>query len=86
MVATIALFILLTFSTFSSAMATGIAPQVEVCSKKNSSKCVSGSVKSYNFGQKVRLPGGTWVDCAGDCKYKLRTKTVDFWYDQMLRN
>lgn len=58
---------------------------VTACSKKNPSKCVKGSTKSYRLGEKVRLPGGTWVDCAGDCKNTLRVKTVDFWYDQMLR-
>ncbi len=59
---------------------------VTTCSKTNSSKCVKGAVQNYNLGQKVQLPGGTWVDCAGDCKNKLREKTVDFWYEQMNRN
>lgn len=67
------------------AVDTRYGSQVTACSKKHSGKCVSGAVKSYNLGQKVRLPGGTWVDCAGDCQDKLRVKTVDFWYDQMLR-
>jgi hypothetical protein len=30
----------------------------------------------------VRLPGGTWIDCAGDCRDKLRAETIDFWYEQ----
>jgi hypothetical protein len=59
---------------------------VSTCSKTNSSKCVNGAVQNYSMGQKVQLPGGTWVDCAGDCKSKLREKTVDFWYEQMNRN
>lgn len=59
---------------------------VSACSKQHSGKCVTGAVKNYSLGQKVRLPGGTWVDCAGDCKERLRTKTVDFWYEQMNRN
>lgn len=59
---------------------------VSACSKLHSGKCVTGDVKQTRMGEKVRLPGGTWVDCAGDCKDKLRSKTVDFWYEQMNRN
>lgn len=57
---------------------------VTACSKTNSANCKNAAVKSYNQGQKVRLPGGTYEDCAGDCKNTLREKTVDFWYEQML--
>jgi hypothetical protein len=58
---------------------------VTACSKKHFGKCVKGATKSSSLGKKVQLPGGTWVDCAGDCNNTLRVKTVDFWYDQMLR-
>lgn len=58
------------------------AEQITACSKLHSSKCITATAKNG----KVRLPGGTWVDCAGDCKNKLRSKTVDFWYEQKLRN
>ncbi len=60
--------------------------QTTACSKLNGAKCKAGSVRDTRLGQEVRLPGGTWVDCEGDCKNKLRQKTVDFWYEQKLRN
>jgi hypothetical protein len=59
---------------------------IKVCSKTQASKCTSGPVRVTDVGKQVRLPGGTWVDCAGDCREKLRIKTVDFWYEQMLQN
>lgn len=54
------------------------------CSKLNDSRCVRGDVRPARFGPQVRLPGGTWIDCAGDCRDTLRKQTVDFWYEQML--
>ena len=33
----------------------------------------------------VELPGGTWVDCAGDCATAYREATTDFW-DTQSRN
>ena len=27
----------------------------------------------------VELPGGTWIDCGGDCATAYRGATVDFW-------
>jgi hypothetical protein len=27
----------------------------------------------------VRLPGGTWIECANNCADTLRRETVDFW-------
>jgi len=40
---------------------------------------VSGMVRPGPYGYQVRLPGGTWLDCGGDCQQKLREETVDFW-------
>jgi hypothetical protein len=60
--------------------------QVTACSKLHSGKCATGPVRNTTLGPQVRLPGGTWVDCAGDCREKLRVKTVDFWKEQMLNN
>jgi hypothetical protein len=60
--------------------------QTTACSKTNTSKCKTGAVRDTNLGQQVRLPGGTWVDCNGDCNNRLRQKTVDFWYEQKLNN
>jgi hypothetical protein len=85
-----ALFGLATAAAFAFSMPAqaveGRMSGVTACSKQHSSKCQSGPVRTTQLGQQVRLPGGTWVDCAGDCKDKLRQKTVDFWYEQMIRN
>ncbi|MCU0732790.1 MAG: hypothetical protein MUE84_14545 [Hyphomonas sp.] len=62
------------------------SPKVASCSKLNGSRCLTGAVRNTRLGQQVRLPGGTWVSCAGDCQDQLRMETVDFWYEQMLRN
>lgn len=62
------------------------AKKVTACSKQNFEKCVTGQTKQAKHGKKVRLPGGTWVYCAGDCKNTLRRYTVDFWYEQKINN
>ena len=40
---------------------------------------VSGPVRAARHGREVRLPGGTWIDCARSCSETLRTESVDFW-------
>ncbi|WP_125461754.1 MULTISPECIES: hypothetical protein [Rhodomicrobium] len=30
-------------------------------------------------GSEVRLPGGGWIDCGGDCRSALKDATFDFW-------
>jgi hypothetical protein len=40
---------------------------------------VSGPVRDGRHGLEVRLPGGTWLDCARSCAETLRTESVDFW-------
>ena len=47
--------------------------------------CVSGPIRPARFGQEVRLPGGTWYPCAGDCRETLRAETVDFWDEHQRR-
>jgi hypothetical protein len=32
-----------------------------------------------NGRAEVRLPGGTWIECAFSCRDTLRRETVDFW-------
>jgi hypothetical protein len=49
-------------------------------------KCTTGAVRNTTYGKQVQLPGGKWIDCAGDCSRKLRKNTVDFWQEQMLQN
>ena len=51
---------------------------VSVCSRF-SAKCTSAPVRPSRFGSEVRLPGGTWISCAGSCKDTLRDETIDFW-------
>ena len=51
---------------------------VSVCSRF-SGKCTSAPTRPARFGPEVRLPGGTWISCAGSCKDTLRDETIDFW-------
>ncbi len=30
----------------------------------------------------VRMPGGTWISCKGDCAETLREETLDFWKER----
>jgi hypothetical protein len=32
--------------------------------------------------REVELPGGTWIDCAGDCPVAVRRAREDFWETQ----
>ncbi len=47
--------------------------------------CVSGPIRRGRYGPEVRLPGGTWYGCAGDCRDTLRAETVDFWDEHQRR-
>ena len=51
---------------------------VSVCSRFNG-QCTSAPTRPGRFGPEVRLPGGTWISCAGSCKDTLRDETIDFW-------
>jgi hypothetical protein len=42
-------------------------------------KSVTAPVRAGRWGEEVRLPGGSWVDCEVTCEYTLRRWTVDFW-------
>jgi hypothetical protein len=42
---------------------------------------VTAPVRPGRWGDEVRLPGGSWVDCARSCENTLRHNTVDFWDD-----
>jgi hypothetical protein len=64
----------------------GRVGSIKACSQVMSGKCATGAVRNTALGKQVQLPGGSWVDCAGDCREKLRKKTVDFWHEQMLQN
>lgn len=41
---------------------------------------ITAPVRPGRLGPRVRLPGGTWLECAGDCRDKLREETIDFFY------
>lgn len=40
---------------------------------------VTAPVRRGRWGEQVRLPGGSWIDCARDCRETLREQTVDIW-------
>lgn len=46
---------------------------------------VTAPVRPGRWGDEVRLPGGTWVDCGRSCENTLRHETVDFWDDMTHR-
>ena len=54
------------------------AASVTACSRYGKG-CVTAPVRRTRVGLEVRFPGGTWVDCAGDCREKLRDESIDFW-------
>jgi hypothetical protein len=56
---------------------------VHVCSRFGKG-CISGPTRRARFGLEVRMPGGTWISCAGDCRATLRDETVDFWETRAL--
>jgi hypothetical protein len=47
--------------------------------------CVSGPTRRGRYEREVRLPGGTWYGCRGDCRDTLRSETVDFWDEHQRR-
>jgi hypothetical protein len=44
--------------------------------------CYRAPVRQGKWGAEMRLKGGTWIDCRGDCRETLREETVDFWETQ----
>jgi hypothetical protein len=39
------------------------------------------SINAVAF-KEVQLPGGSWLDCAGDCRQAARAASTDFWEAQ----
>ncbi len=60
--------------------------RVTACSKYASFKCETARIVPSSTGTKLRLKGGTLIDCEGDCRDALRRETVDFWHDQRERS
>lgn len=54
------------------------ADSVTACSRYGKG-CLTAPVRRTRQGLEVRFPGGTWVNCSGDCREKLRDETLDFW-------
>lgn len=48
--------------------------------------CYTAPVRQTRLGPQMRLKGGMWIYCEGDCRDTLRRETVDFWHDQRERN
>ena len=44
--------------------------------------CYRAPVRRGKWGREMRLKGGTWIDCRGDCRQTLREETIDFWETQ----
>jgi len=59
---------------------------VTACSNYGRWECYQAPVRRGKFGAEMRLRGGTWVDCEGDCRDTLRRLTVDYWDDQAERS
>ena len=55
---------------------------IKACSRRGHG-CIVAAVRQGRQGPEVRLPGGTWVGCAGDCRESVLEKTLDFWDMQM---
>ena len=48
-------------------------------------KCYTAKLVRSPVGWKMRLNGGTLIDCSVTCQDTLRIETVDFWQDQRER-
>jgi len=57
---------------------------VTACSRHGNG-CYTAVVRRGPLGPQMRLKGGTWIDCRGDCRETLREETVDFWDTQQER-
>lgn len=55
---------------------------VTACSTNGHFACYSAPVRASRYDKVMRLKGGTWISCDGDCRETLRKETVDFWDTQ----
>jgi hypothetical protein len=55
---------------------------VTACSTYGHFECYKAPLRRGKFGPEMRLRGGTWIGCSGDCRDTLRKQTVDFWDEQ----
>ena len=78
----LALMVLLLAGIVNADAAPRRGEQITGCSRFGHG-CISGVVRPGRFDNEVRLPGGTWIGCARDCRDTLRAETVDFWETHM---
>lgn len=64
----------------------GGAPDIVVAHSRYGHGSVSGAVRMGRRSYEVRLPGGTWIDCARNCSEALRRESIDFWESRGGRN
>ena len=48
--------------------------------------CLTAPTRQTRFGREVRMPGGTWIGCKGDCRKALTDETVNFWQKREIEN
>jgi hypothetical protein len=60
--------------------------RIEVPDPKGSETKVAFKTRTIRVGglttDEIQLPGGTWIDCGGDCRDAVRKSTTDFWDEQ----
>ena len=63
--------------------------KIEVADPKGGASRLTFRTRTVQGGgfttEQVELPGGTWIDCSGDCRDTLRKSTTDFWDEQRRR-
>ena len=70
-----------------AAMAVNVkSATVTACSTNGRHGCYTAPVRQTRLGPQMRLKGGTWIWCEGDCRDTLRRATIDFWDDQRDRS
>lgn len=60
--------------------------QIDVSNPKDSTTKFAFRIRTVKGGgitaEQVELPGGTWMDCGGDCRDTIHKATTDFWEEQ----
>jgi hypothetical protein len=53
-----------------------------------SGQTIQFSIRTIEMGsvrlEEVQLPGGTWIDCGGDCRETVLREHLEFWPRRML--
>lgn len=62
--------------------------RIEIDDRVNGRKLLLATRTLENGGvrrEEVQLPGGTWIDCGGDCREAVRKEYLEFWDEQRRR-